>query len=208
EMTALFVAIGIFFDFFDGFFARKLNVMSDLGLQLDSLADMVTSGLVPGIVMYQLISQATGVPWSGDNIIYSPSLAWLGLAITLASAYRLARFNIDEQQSASFIGLPTPANALLIVSIPLILMYEDYAFAKALFTNPYFLIGLTIASCILLNLRLPLFALKFKDFSLSLNKKRYLFLLISALLIIALRYLAIPIIIILYILMSLLWKDE
>lgn len=207
EYAALFVAIGIFCDFFDGFFARKLKVASDVGLQLDSLADMVTSGLVPGIVMYQLLNQAQGLPWGEDTFSYTPNLGWLGLAITLASAYRLAKFNVDERQDTSFIGLPTPANAIFILSIPLILMYEEYAFAKALFTNPYVLLGITIASCILLNAELPLFALKFKNFSWSANLKRYLFILACIVLIVFFKFLAVPFIIIIYILMSLLWKD-
>ena len=207
EMAALFVAIGIFFDFFDGFFARKLKVTSDVGLQLDSLADMVTSGLVPGIVMYQLLNQAQGLPWGESTFATIPNIGWIGFAITLASAYRLAKFNVDERQNTSFIGLPTPANAIFILSIPLILMYEEYAFAKALFSNPYLLIAITLLSCILLNAELPLFALKFKNFSWSDNIKRYVFIVLCIVLLFLLKYLAVPLIIIAYILMSLLWKD-
>lgn len=206
EMAALWVAIGIFFDFFDGFFARKLKVTSAVGLQLDSLADMVTSGLVPGIVMYQLLNQAQGLPWGEGHFTYMPSIGWLGFAITLASAYRLAKFNVDERQNTSFIGLPTPANAIFILSIPLILMYEEHAFAKALFSNPYILIAITFLSCFLLNAELPLFALKFKNFSWADNIHRYIFLVLCIVLLVALQYLAVPLIIILYILMSLVWK--
>lgn len=206
EYAALFVSLGIFFDFFDGFFARKLGVTSEVGLQLDSLADMVTSGLVPGIVMYQLLNQASGLPWGEEHFSYQPSLGWVGFAITLASAYRLAKFNVDERQTSSFIGLPTPANAIFILSIPLILMFEDFAFAKALFTNPYVLLAITILSCVLLNAELPLFALKFKNYRWAENTKRYLFLVLCILLLVTLKYLAIPLIIIIYILMSLLWK--
>ena len=207
EYAALFVALGIFFDFFDGFFARKFNVASDVGLQLDSLADMVTSGLVPGIVMYQLLNQASGLPWGEEQLSYAPSFRWFGLAITLASAYRLAKFNVDERQTSSFIGLPTPANAIFILSIPLILIFEEYAFAKALFSNPYVLLAITALSCVLLNAELPLFALKFKNFSWKDNIKRYVFLVLCIILLITLKYLAIPLIIMGYILMSLLWKD-
>ena len=207
EYAALFVALGIFCDFFDGFFARKFNVASDVGLQLDSLADMVTSGLVPGIVMYQLLNQASGLPWGEEQLSYAPSFRWFGLAITLASAYRLAKFNVDERQTSSFIGLPTPANAIFILSIPLILIFEEYAFAKALFSNPYVLLAITALSCFLLNAELPLFALKFKNFSWKDNIKRYVFLVLCIILLITLKYLAIPLIIMGYILMSLLWKD-
>lgn len=207
EYAACFVALGIFFDFFDGFFARKLRVTSAVGLQLDSLADMVTSGLVPGIVMYQLLNQASGLPWGEDQVAYAPNLGWFGLAITLASAYRLAKFNVDERQTSSFIGLPTPANAILILSFPLIVMFEEYAFAKALLTNPYFLLVITALSCILLNAELPLFALKFKNFSWKDNVQRYVFLILCIVLLLTLQYLAIPIIIFIYIVMSLVWKD-
>lgn len=207
EYAALFVAIGIFFDFFDGFFARKLKVTSELGLQLDSLADMVTSGLVPGIVMYQLLNQAGALPWGEDHLTATPTLGWFGLAITLASAYRLAKFNIDERQTSSFIGLPTPANAIFILSIPLIVIFEEYAFAKALFTNPYILLVITALSCILLNANLALFALKFKNYSWADNKKRYVFLILCIALLLLLKFLAVPVIIILYILISIFWKD-
>jgi len=105
KRTALFVCAGIFFDFFDGFFARKLKVQSELGVQLDSLADMVTSGLVPGLVLFHLLGLVPQPSWDSESI-----LPYFGLLVTLASAYRLAKFNISDNQSDSFIGLPTPAN--------------------------------------------------------------------------------------------------
>jgi CDP-diacylglycerol--serine O-phosphatidyltransferase len=118
-MAALFVLLGIFFDFFDGFLARKLKVESALGLQLDSLADMVTSGLVPGLIMFHLIS----LSMTGSER-YMDLLPYMGLLITLGSAYRLANFNISTDQKNHFVGLPTPANALLVLSFPLILEYQ------------------------------------------------------------------------------------
>ena len=138
--AAVFVFLGIFFDFFDGLLARKLNVQSELGLQLDSLADMVTSGLVPGIVMFKLISLSSNAPemitqddWSADfslkNLNIAP-LALIGLFVTLASAYRLAKFNLDDEQQTYFKGLPTPANALLILSLPLIIEFQNSNFVS------------------------------------------------------------------------------
>ena len=108
-----FVCLGIFFDFFDGFFARKFGVAGPLGVQLDSLADMVTSGVVPGYVMFKLMQNS-------DAFGTESYLPYLGFIITLGACYRLAKFNIDERQSDSFIGLPTPANALFFTSLPLI----------------------------------------------------------------------------------------
>lgn len=218
--AAFFVFLGIFFDFFDGFAARKLNVQSALGLELDSLADMVTSGLVPGIVMFKLISISSGIgiehSWSsgGENIdvlgyiklvtFKDSLLPLLGLCITLASAYRLAKFNIDTEQQTFFKGLPTPANALLILSLPLIVEFQNNDSINALILNTWFLIGLTIFSCWLLNAKLKLFALKFKTFSFRPNATRYTFVVLCLILLIVLNFTAIPLIIILYLLMSVL----
>lgn len=208
EIAAYAVLIGIFFDFFDGFFARKLNVESEVGLQLDSLADVITSGVVPGIIMFQLLSNINAwgdhKQWVAETDWQSLSiLPFFGFAITLASAYRLAKFNVDERQSESFIGLPTPANALLIISLPLIMMYQPSALAENLFTNAYFLIALTLISCVLLNAEIQLFALKFKTWGIAANKIRYGFLLLAVILLFSLQFLAIPVIILLYVLISL-----
>jgi CDP-diacylglycerol--serine O-phosphatidyltransferase len=194
--TALFVFLGIFFDFFDGLLARKLNVQSELGLQLDSLADMVTSGLVPGLVMFYLLELS--------NI--NSYLPYLGLLITLASAYRLANFNIDENQSDSFIGLPTPANALLILSLPLIMEFQNNEVMNAIILNKWFLIGITLLSCYLLNANIKLIALKFKNWSFIDNKARYIVILLSIILLVIFQFIAIPLIIASYIIISLLNK--
>ena len=213
--AALFVFLGIFFDFFDGFFARKLNVQSDLGIQLDSLADMVTSGLVPGIIMYKLIAltcdESAFIPqnsqWNAtmhwDGFKLAP-IALIGLFITLASAYRLAKFNIDEDQQSYFKGLPTPANTLLILALPLILEFQNNDIINSIILNKWFLIALTFLSCYLLNSNIKLFALKFKDWSFKTNATRYIFIILSVVLLIVLQFAAIPIIIALYILLSLL----
>lgn len=211
--AAIFVGAGIFLDFFDGLAARLLDVKSDLGLQLDSLADMVTSGVVPGIVMFQLFSSALREPgevtehWEEASTLLEwdfPLFALSGLLVTLASGYRLAKFNLDERQTDSFIGLPTPANALLILSLPLILIFQPQPFAVALIMNPWFLGGLILFSCYMLNAEVSLFALKFRTWNFSENKLRYLFLLCCIALLIFLQFLAIPLIIIGYVLLSLL----
>lgn len=215
--AALFVFLGIFFDFFDGLLARKLNVQSDLGIQLDSLADMVTSGLVPGIVMYKLIAISTDAPeisvqegWSSGfeiNSVYIPLLALIGLFITLASAYRLAKFNIDEDQQSYFKGLPTPANALLILSLPLIIEFQYSSFVTDLILNQWFLIGLTLLSCYLLNANVKLFALKFKTYSFKPNAVRYGFVIFTVVMLVLFHFIAIPIVILAYFLTSLLFKS-
>ncbi|WP_412176267.1 CDP-alcohol phosphatidyltransferase family protein [Formosa sp. PL04] len=213
--AAAFVFGGIFFDFFDGFAARKLKVSSDLGLQLDSLADMVTSGLVPGIVMYKLLSLSIQKPelstsegawnafFSGDAIMPA-FLPIIGFLITLSSAYRLAKFNLDEEQQDYFKGLPTPANTLLIISLPLIMELQHNDMMNAIIMNQGFLIALTITSTILLNAPIVLFALKFKTWAFKPNAIRYVFLIISVLLLIFLQFAAIPLIILIYVVMSML----
>nr|WP_298999455.1 CDP-alcohol phosphatidyltransferase family protein [uncultured Allomuricauda sp.] len=221
ELAALFVFLGIFFDFLDGLAARMLKVQSEIGVQLDSLADMVTSGVVPGIVMFQLLNMSQTGGWSADNLIgyeNTQTMIWfggkfytislLGFIITLASAYRLAKFNIDEDQVSSFIGLPTPANALLVLSLPLILLYHSNDALNAIILNEWFLIVLTLLSAFLLNANIELFALKFKHWGFKGNEVRYLFLIGSLVLLLTLKFLAVPIIIVLYVLMSLLMKTS
>ncbi|MBP2832267.1 CDP-alcohol phosphatidyltransferase family protein [Aquimarina sp. U1-2] len=218
EFAALFVLLGIGFDFFDGLAARVLHAQSELGLQLDSLADMVTSGVVPGVVLYQLLSQVFGKPfyvfpnsWNSQEVLASLDgsyISLLGLFVTLASAYRLANFNVDTRQTTSFIGLPTPANALLIISLPLILKFQQETWIVEIILNKWFLVGLTLLSCFLLNAEIPLFALKFKTWNFSANKIRYFFLLLAVLLMIFLKFISIPIIIILYILLSIFFGSK
>ena len=145
EMTALFVVLGIFLDFFDGFFARVLKVSGELGKQLDSLADMVTSGVVPGIVLFVLLGNNQQLPYDiHAEFKISMGLPLIGLLVTLSACYRLAKFNLDTRQSESFIGLPTPAMSLFVVSLPLVQMYTDIDLAKDLIANNYFLIGVTV----------------------------------------------------------------
>ncbi|MGX1929474.1 CDP-alcohol phosphatidyltransferase family protein [Flagellimonas sp. 2504JD4-2] len=207
ELAALFVCIGIFFDFLDGFAARLLNVKSEIGVQLDSLADMVTSGLVPGIVMFQLLNMAETGGWNLGFFGHETEMAALpffGFVITLASGYRLAKFNVDENQVSSFKGLPTPANALLILSLPLILLFHQSDALNGFILNQWFLIGLTILSAYLLNSNIELFALKFDNWSFKDNAVRYLFLIGSLVMLLTMKFLALPLIILLYIVSSML----
>lgn len=208
-LAALFVVIGIFFDFLDGFAARLLKVSGELGKQLDSLADMVTSGVVPGIIMYNLLATTNSfgsfeeksnfMNWSGFK--FEP-IQLLGLLLTLGACYRLAKFNIDTRQSDSFIGLPTPAMSLFIISLPLIQEYSNIEFVQNLIANNYFLIVVTLVLTYLMNAEIPLFSLKFKEYSIQNNIVKYLFLIASLLMIIILQYLSIPLIIVLYVILS------
>ncbi len=218
ELAAFFVFLGVLFDFFDGFAARMLKVQSPLGLQLDSLADMVTSGLVPGIVMFQLLAMSMSGGWNvdlsseaaGDTFwvgLKVAPLPFLGFLITLASGYRLAKFNIDAEQQSSFKGLPTPANTLLILSLPLILLYHNNDFLNGIILNQWFLISVTLLSAFVLNANIKLFALKFKNWGFKDNAVRYIFLIVSLVLVITMKFVAIPVIIVFYIISSLLSKQ-
>ncbi len=202
----IFVSLGIFFDFWDGFFARKFNVSGELGLQLDSLADMVTSGVVPGLMLFKLfenIQMDSASPYFlTDESWYMGFVPYLGFIVTLASAYRLAKFNIDTRQTESFIGLPTPANALLIMSIPMIEYAGSFDWLVTALYNPFVLLGITVLSAYLLNAEIPLFSLKVKDFSLAHNKIQILFLAVSVVLLLLLSFTALPVIILFYVLLS------
>jgi CDP-diacylglycerol--serine O-phosphatidyltransferase len=213
--ASFFAFAGIFLDFFDGLAARVLNAQSQVGLQLDSLADVVTSGVLPGIVMVQLLSEAlTGTSLDIGTIFSDTAnstsiesyLPFIGLLIAVASGYRLAKFNVDTRQTTSFIGLPVPANTLLILSLPLILSFQAGQQITEVILTPWFLIIITLVSCVLLNAEIPLFGLKFKTWNFKDNAVRYLFLIASILLLVVLKFIAIPIIIFLYILVSLFWK--
>ena len=197
KWTAFFVCLGIFFDFFDGLLARKLNVQTTLGLQLDSLAYMVTSGVVPGLVLFHLLGLASPPSWETTGL-----LPYFGLLVTLASAYRLANFNVSTEQSDAFIGLPTPANTLLIISLPLLLEYQNSAAVTTIILNPWFLVGLTVLSCYLLNAPVKLIALKFKTWDFKTNANRYLLIILSVAFLVTFQFLGIPLILLTYILLS------
>ena len=203
EMTALFVVLGIFLDFFDGFFARILKVSGELGKQLDSLADMVTSGVVPGIVLFVLLRNNQQLPYDiHAEFKISMGLPLIGLLVTLSACYRLAKFNLDTRQSESFIGLPTPAMSLFIVSLPLVQMHSEIDFVKDLIGNNYFLIGITILFSFLMNSALRLFSLKFKNYGVRENLFKYILIVLSIILLMSVEYLAVPLIIVCYVLLS------
>lgn len=200
--AAVFVLIGILLDFFDGFVARLLKVSGDLGKQLDSLADMVTSGVVPGLIMFQLINANSEIIGINNEFLLNDSL--FGLVLTLGACYRLAKFNLDTRQSDSFIGLPTPAMCLFVISLPLIQENSNLHVVENLLESNYFLIGITLLLTFLMNAEISLFSLKFKEYSFAKNYIKYVFIIVSILMIIGLQYISIPLIILLYVIISVL----
>lgn len=194
-LSSYLIWIAAILDFFDGFFARILKAYSPMGKELDSLADMVSFGVLPSLILFVLIESST------SNIF----LPYFALLMAAFSALRLANFNIDTRQLETFIGLPTPANAIFISSLPLIISYDELNFGTYL-QNVWVLLIITILFSILLIAELPLFSLKFKNYKWDNNKIRFSFLVFSTLLIISFKILAIPFIIIFYIFISLIEK--
>ena len=191
--AAIFLAA--LFDFFDGFASRILQSFSGIGKDLDSLADLVSFGVLPSAILYELFLQA---PQIGH---ISPYLNYIAFLIPVFSALRLAKFNTDERQAEIFIGLPTPANAILIASFPLILA-EGNLHYKEYLLNPFFLACFTLIMCSLLVAEIPLMSLKFKSTDFQENIYRYLLLALSAIMIVIFKFVAIPAIIFVYIVMS------
>ena len=194
QSAFLLVCLGIFFDFFDGFFARMFNVAGPLGVQLDSLADMVTSGVTPGFVLYLMMGEQVNLPF--------PGFPYLGFIVTLGSCMRLAKFNIDTRQTDSFIGLPTPANALFILSLPLVLEATDSLILLEALLNPYLLLLIAILSAWVMNAEIPLFSLKVKSFDFRKYGLQFGFLAASLVLITFLGYGGVTLTILFYILLS------
>ena len=206
-MAALLVGLAAIFDFFDGFAARLLKVSSPIGKDLDSLADMVTFGVVPGFVMYQLIEKS--IFYYSDSLFQNPIpiffnyIKYAAFFIPLFSAVRLAKFNNDLRQSESFIGVPTPANSILICSLPFLIENNhqfDFLF------NPIVLGSVSIILSLMLIAELPLFALKFKHFKWKGNEIRFIFLATCLTSIAIFKIAGIPLIIILYVLLSLVYN--
>ncbi len=193
--AAYAIFLSAIFDFFDGLASRVLKSFSGIGKDLDSLADMVSFGVLPAVIMYQLFLQAHQI----DKI--STWLNFIAFLIPVFSALRLAKFNVDTRQAENFIGMPTPANAILIASFPIIIGHHNRYFTPYLL-NPYVLSCFIIVMCFLLVIEMPMMSLKFKNRDFNQNIYRYLLLLFSAILILFFKFAAVPVIIFIYIILS------
>ena len=187
---AYFVILSATFDFFDGFAARLLKVQSDMGKELDSLADVISFGVLPGILLYSLTKSQTEASF----------LPYCTLIIPMLSAYRLAKFNLDTRQSDRFIGLPTPANALLLTTIPY--LAARWPELSPWLSSPIALVVIAWLTSLLLVAELPLIALKFKNSSFTDNSYRYTLLVIGAVCLVWLQLAGIPLVILAYLLLS------
>ena len=201
EAAILFIILGAVFDFFDGMLARLLNVSGPLGKELDSLADDITFGFAPSAIVFSLFKEVQYPEFMSGITEYFPYTAFI---IAAFSALRLGKFNIDPRQSSSFIGLPTPANALFWGS----LVVGAHSFLVSDSFNAIYLFILVILMSYLLVAELPMFSLKFKNLSWRDNKVSYIFLLICIPLLAVFRISGFAAIILWYILWSLLTRKK
>ena len=185
KSVAFFVLISGILDFFDGFAARLLNVKSEIGKELDSLADVISFGFLPAVILFQMLQNLQMGNW-----------AYLGFSIAIFSALRLAKFNVDTRQTEDFIGLNTPTNTFFIISLPWLIV--DFP----IINNVYLIIGVIIVTSFLLVSEIKLFSLKFKGLSWEANKYKFILIIISIVLLSFIKFAAIPIILVLYILFS------
>lgn len=205
EFACYCVFLAAVIDFFDGFVARMLNAQSALGVQLDSLADMVTFALVPGIILFELIARSYYA--SADAFDYPILYYSMGFAVTIFGALRLAKFNIDERQATEFRGLPTPSMALIVCSLPLIIIQDELSLAD-FFSNKWTLIFLTILLCYLMVSDIRLLSLKIKTFTMQENFWQFSLLVFSIIILLwgffiaKILFATIPLIIFFYILIS------
>lgn len=200
ETAAYFVLLAALFDFLDGLAARALKAYSEIGKQLDSLADMVSFGFIPGVFVFKMLESSLVANSLPQN------LAYIGFVITIFSALRLAKFNIDTRQTENFIGLATPANTLFFISLPF--LQSQPIEVLHILTNPIVLVFLSVGFSFLLISEIPLFSFKFKSMAFNPNIHRYLLLILSLILIIFFKFAAIPMIIVIYILLSIIFKDK
>jgi CDP-diacylglycerol--serine O-phosphatidyltransferase len=199
--AAACIIIAAVIDFLDGFVARLLKATSSMGKQLDSLSDVVSFGVAPGVIIYQLLRFSFATEENGlDVTMLSLVPAFI---LSCAAAYRLARFNLDESQSYSFKGVPVPAIGLLIASFPLILHFNTMGNINSLLINKWFLYAIIIGLSYLMVSSVKMMSLKFTDFTLKNNIPKITLLIIAIITAIFLKWMAVPIVFIFYIILSL-----
>lgn len=201
-VASLFIGLAALVDFLDGLVARLFKATSPMGKQLDSLADVVSFGVAPGMILYQFLRMSFIRQENGLDV----SILWFlpAFLIPCAGAYRLARFNIDDSQQYGFRGVPIPAAGLLIASLPLIYWHSNNDSAISFLLNKWALYGVILLVAWLMVSDLPLMALKFKDYSLKNNLPKVILLALTVLAAVFLKWLAVPVVFISYIIVSLL----
>ena len=202
---ALFLFAAAVVDFLDGFLARLLKAQSGMGEQLDSLSDMVSFGVAPGVILYQLLRMAYAQQEDGLDVSWAALLP--AFVFTSAVAWRLAKFNISTTQKYSFEGVPSPAGGLLVASLPLVLWYDEQWGIARFLLQPWTLYAIIALVSYLMVSRHPMMALKFRDYSLRNNGLKYALLAAGLVLILLLGWLSVPVIFLLYVLLSFFVKE-
>jgi CDP-diacylglycerol--serine O-phosphatidyltransferase len=205
-LASLFIGLAGVVDFLDGFVARLFKATSDMGKQLDSLADVVSFGVAPGMILYQFLRLSVAQQEDGLDA----SIIWLvpAFIIPCAAAWRLAKFNIDTEQEYGFKGVPTPAVGLLIASLPLIYWNVQEEWLTNILLNKWTLYVIIALLSFLMVSNIPILSFKFRDFSIKNNLPKYLLIALGIVAIIILKWLAVPVIFIAYVLVSLLFKNK
>ncbi len=205
-MASLFIGLAAVVDFLDGFVARLFKATSEMGKQLDSLADVVSFGVAPGLILFQFLRLSMARQEDGLDA----SIIWLVPAFVLscAAAWRLAKFNIDTKQDYGFRGVPTPAVGLLVASFPLIYWHVQEEWVTNILLGKWILYGIIAALSYLMVSDWPMLSFKFRDFSIKNNLPKYLLLLVAIVAILLLKWLAVPVIFIAYVLVSLFFKNK
>lgn len=205
-LASLFIGLAAVVDFLDGFVARLLGASSEMGKQLDSLADVVSFGVAPGMILYQFLR----LSFARETSAMDTSIVWLLPAFILpcAAAWRLARFNLDPTQSDSFKGMPVPAAGIFVAALPLIYWNVNTESITLLLLNKWVLYGIIALLSWLMVSRLPLMALKFKNFGMADNWPKYLILLLAVLGFVLLKWLAVPLVVLAYVVVSLLFQNK
>ena len=205
-LASLFIGLAALVDFFDGFLARLLKADSAMGKELDSLADVVSFGVAPGLIIYQFLRLSLARQENGLDA----SFLWLlpALILPCASAWRLAKFNIDQSQSTGFIGVPTPAVGLLVAALPLIFWTSSQEWVLGILLNKWFWYGLVIFLSYLMMSNLPIMSLKFRDFTLRNNLPKIILAVVAILCAILLKWVAVPVVFLAYIVLSLTLKNK
>lgn len=204
--ASLFIALATLVDFLDGFVARLFKVASAFGKQIDSLADVVSFGVAPGMILYQFLRMSFMKQEDGLNI--SMWMLLPALIIPCAAAYRLAKFNLDDSQQYGFKGVPTPAVGLFVASFPLIYFNTQSETVATLMLNKWLLYAVIIILSYLMVSNISIMSLKFKDFSLKNNLSKIILVIVTLIAAVFLKWLAVPAIFIFYIVLSLGFKNK
>ena len=204
-LASFFIFVAGVVDFLDGFVARLLKVSSEMGKQLDSLSDVVTFGVAPSLIMYQLLRMS----FLKSETALDTSVIYLlpALLIACCAAWRLAKFNIDVRQATTFFGVPTPITAMVVAALPFVIWYNQWNLSELLL-NSWVLYAITIVLSVMMVVDVPIMSLKFKDYSFKNNQPKFILVGLAILFLIVFKWAAIPLIYVCYVALSLLLRKK